>query len=135
MGGANGNKVPRRIDAGSTAGRCDCGELSREFRTRPSPRVEENAVAVGQMVPYGARQDIARRKFRPWHAPEKGPAGFVDEGGTFAANSLADQRHRAFGPVKRGRVELDELEVGKDSSRAGRKRQALSATAGWIGGV
>ncbi|ESY26335.1 hypothetical protein X751_00165 [Mesorhizobium sp. LNJC395A00] len=86
--------------------------MSSECRAWPLSGIEKNMVAVRNMVPHGAGQDIARRKFRPGHALEKSLAGFIDQGSTFASHSLADQRHRAFWAVKRGRVELNEFEVG-----------------------
>ena len=59
----------------------------------------------------------------------------VDEDRALAAHGLADERHRALRDVERGRMELDELQVGENRARARREREALAEAAGRVGAV
>ena len=59
--------------------------------------------------------------------------GLVDQHRAFAAHRLADERHRPRGDVERGRMELDELQVGEygAGARGERQRPGRSCRADW----
>ena len=92
-------------------------------------------MALGAPTPDRARDDVARRQFRPGDVRHKALAGLVDENGAFAAHGFADERHRPRRAVERGRVELHEFEIGEFGAGARGEREALAETAVWVGAV
>ena len=117
------------------AGRCDRRKLLRECRAWLFAYVEEDAMAVGKMSPDGARDDVARCEFRPCTPSRKRrPVSSTIVAPSPRTASLMSVIGRSE-PVKRGRVELDEFQVGKHCTRTRCERQALSATAQRVGRV
>src|SRR6185503_18472143 len=83
-----------------------------------------------------ARHDVARRKLsvRVDRGHEALP-GLVDEHGAGAAQRLREQGQALAAGHERGRMELDELEVGKPYALARRGREARAARSRRIGGM
>ncbi|SON54043.1 hypothetical protein HDIA_0502 [Hartmannibacter diazotrophicus] len=92
-------------------------------------------MAIGKVLPDRACDDVARSQFGALDTLKKTPAGLVDDRCPFAANGLADERHRTGGAVKCSRMELDELQVGHDRAGTGGEREALAAIAEGVRGV
>ena len=80
--------------------------------------IEEHAVAVGQVAPDRAGDDVARRKLAARHAGHEARPGFVDQRRALAAYRLADQRQRMTSGIERRRVELHKLQVNQSGPGA-----------------
>ena len=98
-------------------------------KSAPSDRrgIEEDPVAGGDVCGHGARDDIARRKLGADTPGHEALARFVDEDRAFAAHGLGDERQRDRADVERGRMKLDEFEIGHDRAGARRQRQPFAA--------
>ena len=129
------NRIGGGIDPGHFAERRDDRITFGEIRSRMGPRIEEDAMSLSAAVPDCARNDVARRQFGAGLVRHEALASFVDQGGAIAAHGLGHQRHRSRRSVERGRMELDEFEIGKCCARAGRQCEALAETTGRVGAV
>ena len=80
-----------------------------------------------------ARHHVARRKLSARNIGHEAPAGLVDQDRAVAPHRLADKRRRSNRHIERGRMELDELEVGQFGPGPGGEREALAEAAERIG--
>jgi hypothetical protein len=92
-------------------------------------------MAFAEAMPYGARDDIARRELSARHILYETHARLVDQCRALAAHRLADQDERMAADIERRRVKLHEFHV--DERRAGTRceRQTLTERSVGIRGV
>jgi hypothetical protein len=132
-GGPHRDRLDRRIDTGSAAARGYAGEVPGEVRPQRLARIEEDAMAGGDVSGHGARDDVARLELGATMTRHEPAAGFIHQHRALAAHRLADQRHGIEPDGKRGGMELHELHVGQRRTGAGGQRHALADGAQRIG--
>lgn len=87
------------------------------------------------MPGHGARDDVARREFPILNVDEEALARLVDQHRASATQGLGEERHGLRSQVDRGRVKLDEFQIGQYRAGARGERQALAERALRIGGI
>ena len=86
-------------------------------------------------APHRTGDDIAGREFGAGLIGHETLSGVVDQDRAIAAHGLGHQGHRTRRPIERGRVKLDEFEIGEFCACACRQRQSLAKTAGRVGAI
>ena len=89
----------------------------------------------GAAAPHRAGDDVAGREFGAGLVRHEALPGIVDQDRAVAAHRFGHQRHRPRRPVERGRMKLDEFEIGEFCACARRQRQPLAEAAGRVGAV
>ena len=127
-GGRDGDGVVREIEPGRGARRRHGREARRYVRDRDGVEVH-----LPGLVPHecdGSRHDVARRELATRIEPRHEPlAPGVEEHCALAAKGLGEQPRGLSGDVQRGRMELDELEVGERGADVPSERHALPGCA------
>ena len=110
------------------------GNFSAKCAPSAVGRVEERAVAGGDLGEHAARHDIARREFgERMPRQHEALALVVDQGRAFAAQRFGRQRRRIAADHDRGRMKLHEFRIGdhRAGARGDREPRPL-ASAGLV---
>jgi hypothetical protein len=106
------------------------------MRTGSTPSARHRAMMGRHHARHLLGDDVARGQVgQRMGAGHHRPACGIDEDRALAAHRLADQRLLAGGSVgepQRGRVELDELEVGDDRACPQRQGHAVAGRNRWV---